>query len=141
MFQLGCPNTGGTTVFLADNQIDEYLRVAHRHANMLLGSFSSIEHGASEWTGYRYCIGCYVDSRTVKFFHMFNLDESSIGQPIHEHTYTEKTKEEYTRLSQTYETVKNEPKSCNNKPLSQKYKERVRQYQESYNMHKEDRKK
>merc|ERR1712166_1201428 len=71
IFQLGVPQSGGTTLFY-DNKKKELMGVPHCQGNMILAPFKSTYHGGSAWTGFRVILGCYVDERTIKFFHKFD---------------------------------------------------------------------
>ena len=64
IIQLGWENTGGNTCFFTDaNEKHPSYAIAHEHFRQILGPFSRVKHGATEWTGDRVCFGAYVDYR------------------------------------------------------------------------------
>ena len=110
----------------------QLLEVLHRHDNMLLGPFSTTPHEGTEWTGFRCCIGGYVDVRSLRYFHMFDLVDGS--GLFKDHTFRQKTKDECARLRHEFEEFKREPLLVRQRtvPLSNRYKERVASIKEAY---------
>ena len=90
--------TGGDTLFYNDRWCEDAFKVICCNHRLILGPFNRVYHGASPWTGFRACIGAYVDENVLEFFHQFNYDAI-------EHCFGEVEKKDYFAKIKEFKTL------------------------------------
>jgi hypothetical protein len=90
---------GGATVFFKREDADEQsFAVSFENGRAIVGPFSKIEHGSSEYTGGRAVLGAYVDRRIVKFCLAFEWNREEEKWVAREERVYARLKEEYERF-------------------------------------------
>ena len=89
---------GGETVFFSEDAPDvQEFAAAFKCGRCIVGPFSKVYHGSTQYMGGRAILGAYVDRRIVKFCLAFKRTQSKTWKPRAFNDF-ERLEREFTRL-------------------------------------------